>query len=202
MKYDDARSLETVPPNIVERDYGCGDQLKDPKPGETVRCFDRGKKDFLHRRADRQGEGSLHRGRDERHHACARPQLPEQSGARLGADVEDLGGRGPPSLIAEIALRKVSSFTGTAARRVATSMSCLFLCLRSPRPHALDDRVLDCCHHRCARSDARHREHRTWRQRPADDPADADERRRRPVRPFAHLRAHLVCQALEIHPAF
>ena len=31
MKYDDARSLETVPPNIVERDYGCGDQLKDPK---------------------------------------------------------------------------------------------------------------------------------------------------------------------------
>jgi hypothetical protein len=50
MKYDDARSLETVPPNIVERDYGCGDQLKDPKPGETVRCFDRGKKDFLHRR--------------------------------------------------------------------------------------------------------------------------------------------------------
>ena len=160
MKCDDARYLENVPPEIVERDYGCGDQLKDPKPGETVRYLDRGKKDFPHRRADRQGEGS-HRGRDERHHAGARPQVPERSGAPLGADVEDLVGRGPPSLIAEIALRKVFELHRDRARRVATSMSCLFLCLRSPQPHALDDRVLDCCHHRCARSDARHREHRT-----------------------------------------
>jgi len=72
---------------------------------------------------------------------------------------------------------------------------------RSPRPDAIAHHVLERRSHRRSRPDARHRQRCPRRQAPAQDPADADDRRDRPIRPFAELRAQLFCDALAIQLA-